>query len=99
MIGDRTEAAVGFLRHALARGALDTSELEAEARAAGLLGERQKIQYAKAFRCVIDCTCVCDYTVGDGTIMRVELPGKMPKKVRRMSHNSDQAAVCRKICA
>ena len=93
MTGGRTEAAADFLRHALASGALDTSELEAEARAAGLLGERQKIQHAKAFRCVIDYTGVSDYTVADGTIMRVELPGKMPKKVRRMSHNSDQAAV------
>jgi hypothetical protein len=50
MIGDRTEAAVGFLRHALARGALDTSELEAQARAAGLLGQCQQIRHAKTFK-------------------------------------------------
>jgi hypothetical protein len=39
-----------FLNHALARGALAVSELEAKARAAGLLGEHQQIQSVKAFK-------------------------------------------------
>jgi hypothetical protein len=39
-----------FLNHALAAGASAVGELEAEARAMGLLGERQQIQHAKAFK-------------------------------------------------
>jgi hypothetical protein len=39
-----------FLNHALAAGALAVGELEAKARAAGLLGERQQIRHAKAFK-------------------------------------------------
>ena len=39
-----------FLRQALTSGGLDVSELEAKARTAGLLGERQQIQHAKAFK-------------------------------------------------
>jgi hypothetical protein len=39
-----------FLDHALMDGALAVSELEMKARAAGLLGERQQIQHAKAFK-------------------------------------------------
>ena len=39
-----------FLREALARGALGVPELEARARAAGLLVERQRITHAKAFK-------------------------------------------------
>jgi hypothetical protein len=50
MTGGRTAAAAGFLRHALARGALDISELEVKARAEGLLGQHQQIQHAKAFK-------------------------------------------------
>jgi hypothetical protein len=50
MISGRTAAAAGFLRHALARGALDISELEVKARAEGLLGQHQQIQHAKAFK-------------------------------------------------
>ena len=39
-----------FLRDALAADALGVPELEARARAAGLLGERQHITDAKAFK-------------------------------------------------
>jgi hypothetical protein len=39
-----------FLNHALVDGAVDVAGLEAKARVAGLLGERQKIQHAKAFK-------------------------------------------------
>jgi hypothetical protein len=39
-----------FLNRALADGAVDVAELEAKARAAGLIGERQQIQHAKAFK-------------------------------------------------
>jgi hypothetical protein len=41
---------VEFLEHALANGALDVAELEATARKAGLLGTRQQITHAKAFK-------------------------------------------------
>jgi hypothetical protein len=43
-------AIADFLNRALAGGALAVVELEAKARAAGLLGERQQIQHAKAFK-------------------------------------------------
>ena len=43
-------AIADFLNHALADGALAVAELEVKARAAGLLGERQQIQHAKAFK-------------------------------------------------
>jgi hypothetical protein len=48
----RSSAAItDFLNHALAVGsALAVRELEAKARAVGLLGERQRIQHAKAFK-------------------------------------------------
>jgi hypothetical protein len=39
-----------FLNRALADDAVDVAGLEAKARVAGLLGERQKIQHAKAFK-------------------------------------------------
>ena len=48
---DRSSKSVpGFLQRSLAGGALGVSELEVKARAAGLLGERQQIQHAKAFK-------------------------------------------------
>jgi hypothetical protein len=49
---DRTHpaAVAAFLQRALAGGALDVSQLQEMARAAGLLGKRQKIQHAKAFK-------------------------------------------------
>ncbi len=43
-------AITDFLNRVLAGGALAVAELEAKARAAGLLGERQQIQHAKAFK-------------------------------------------------
>ena len=43
-------AVTDFLQRALAGGALDVTQLEAVARAAGLLGKRQQIQHAKAFK-------------------------------------------------
>jgi hypothetical protein len=47
----RTSVAVAdFLRHSLAGGALAASELEAKAREEGLLGQRQQLQNAKAFK-------------------------------------------------
>jgi hypothetical protein len=45
-----SSAAASFLTNALATGALAVSELEAKARVVGLLGERQQIQHAKAFK-------------------------------------------------
>jgi len=47
---DSTAAITDFLNRVLAGGALAVAELEAKARAAGLLGERQQIQHAKAFK-------------------------------------------------
>jgi hypothetical protein len=47
---DSTAAIADFLNRVLAGGALAVAELEAKARAAGLLGERQQIQHAKAFK-------------------------------------------------
>lgn len=43
-------AIANFLHRALAGGALAVGELEVKARAAGFLGERQRIQHAKAFK-------------------------------------------------
>jgi hypothetical protein len=43
-------AITDFLYRALAGGALGVEELEIKARATGLLGERQQIQHAKAFK-------------------------------------------------
>jgi hypothetical protein len=41
---------VDFLQRSLVGGAVGVPELEVKARAAGLLGERQQIQHAKAFK-------------------------------------------------
>jgi hypothetical protein len=43
-----------FLRDALAGGALGVPKLEVMARAAGLLGERQRITHAKLFATIAD---------------------------------------------
>jgi hypothetical protein len=43
-------AVTDFLQRTLAGGALDVTQLEAVARAAGLLGKRRQIQHAKAFK-------------------------------------------------
>jgi hypothetical protein len=43
-------AVADFLQRALVGDALDVTQLEAMARAAGLLGKRQQIQHAKAFK-------------------------------------------------
>ena len=45
-----TAAVTDFLNRALADGALAVADLEARARAAGLLGEHQQIQHAKPFK-------------------------------------------------
>jgi hypothetical protein len=45
-----TAAVANFLQRALVAGAIDVTRLEAVARAAGLLGKRQQIQHAKAFK-------------------------------------------------
>ena len=45
-----TASAADFLQRALVGGALDVTQLEAMARTAGLLGKRQQIQDAKAFK-------------------------------------------------
>jgi hypothetical protein len=47
---NHSTAITDFLSRALAGGALAVSDLEVKARAAGLLGERQPIQHAKAFK-------------------------------------------------
>jgi hypothetical protein len=55
--GDRYTAkddAKVFLQEALANGPISVVDLEAEARAAGLLGERQRLSYAKAIRAAAD---------------------------------------------
>jgi hypothetical protein len=50
-VTDRSSiSAVDFLRRSLADGALAVGVLETQARAAGLLGESQQIQHAKAFK-------------------------------------------------
>jgi len=52
-VSDRAHKAAAvddFLQRALGGGALDVTQLEAMARAAGLLGKRQQIQHAKAFK-------------------------------------------------
>jgi hypothetical protein len=55
--GDRHTAkdeAKTFLQEALGSGPMSVSDLEAEARAAGLLGERQRLSYNKAIRAAAD---------------------------------------------
>ena len=46
----KAAAVTDFLQRTLAGGALDVTQLEAVARAAGLLGKRQQIQHAKTFK-------------------------------------------------
>jgi len=46
----KAAAVTDFLQRALFGGALDVTQLEAMARAAGLLGKRQQIQHGKAFK-------------------------------------------------
>lgn len=55
--GDRHTAkddAKSFLQDALADGPMSVADLEAEATAAGLLGERQRLSYNKAIRAAAD---------------------------------------------
>jgi hypothetical protein len=48
--GDRPDAVALFLEGALGAGPVAVSELEAKARAAGLVGERQNLSDTKSFR-------------------------------------------------
>ncbi len=48
-------AVTDFLQGALVGGTLDVTQLEAMARAAGLLGTQQQIQHAKAFKKAKKC--------------------------------------------
>ena len=48
--GGRIPAAIAFLEAALAGGAVAVAELEVHARAAGLVGERQRVSDAKTFK-------------------------------------------------
>jgi hypothetical protein len=50
MIVRSSSPIVDFLQRSLVGGAVGVPELEVKARAAGLLGERQQIQHAKAFK-------------------------------------------------
>jgi len=50
MIVRSSSPIVDFLQQSLVGGAVGVPELEVKARAAGLLGERQQIQHAKAFK-------------------------------------------------
>jgi hypothetical protein len=50
MPGRSTSTVIDFLRDSLACGALAVADLEAMAREAGLLSERQQIRHAKAFK-------------------------------------------------
>src|SRR5437763_12403800 len=45
-----TTAVTDFLRDSLSNGAFAVPDLEAKARVAGLLGQRQQIRHAKAFK-------------------------------------------------
>jgi hypothetical protein len=49
MIDRSSSPIMDFLQRALVGGAVGVPELEVKARTAGLLGERQQIQHAKAF--------------------------------------------------
>jgi hypothetical protein len=55
-----------FLQEALAQGPMSVADLEAEARAAGLLGERQRLSYNKAIRAAADKTGVVRKREGFG---------------------------------
>jgi hypothetical protein len=50
MIDRSSSPIVDFLQRSLVGGAVGVPELEVKARSAGLLGERQQIQHAKAFK-------------------------------------------------
>jgi hypothetical protein len=68
-----------FLQEALGSGPVLVSDLEAEARAAGLLGERQRLSYNKAIRAAADTLGVLRRRegFGPGAVYRWSLPDPM----------------------
>jgi len=58
--------AEGFLREALARGPVTVPDLESEARAAGLLGEGQRLSYSKPLRAAANALGVVNRREGFG---------------------------------
>jgi hypothetical protein len=74
-----------FLQRALVAGAIDVTQLEAMARAAGLLGKRQQIQHAKAFKKAKKSLCIRSIRDGFGSKGKWAwfLPAKPVKPVKK----------------
>jgi hypothetical protein len=93
----RTNATVAeFLQDALANGALDVPELEAMARKAGLLGNRQQITHAKAIKKAKRSLGIRSIRDGFGSMGKWAwlLPAKPVKPAKKEADRTRDATTC-----
>jgi hypothetical protein len=89
-------AASEFLEQALANGALDVAELEAMARAVGLLGKRQQIQHAKPFKKAKKSLGIRSIREGFGSTGKWAwlLPAKPVKSAKKETDRTNDVTTC-----
>jgi hypothetical protein len=89
-------AVTDFLQRALAGGALDVTQLEAVARAAGLLGKRQQIQHAKTFKKAKRLLGIRSVRAGFGSTGKWAwlLPVKPVKPAKKLVDRPQDASTC-----
>ena len=95
---DRAHNAVvtDFLQRALVAGAIAVTQLEAMARAAGLLGKRQQIQHAKAFKKAKKSLGIRSIRDGFGSKGKWAwlLPAKPVKPAKKEADRTRDATTC-----
>ncbi len=92
----KAAAVADFVQRALVGGALDVTQLEAVARAAGLLGKRQQIQHAKAFKKAKKSLGIRSVRAGFGSTGKWAwlLPVKPVKPAKKLVDRPKDATTC-----
>jgi hypothetical protein len=92
----RAAAVTDFLQRALVGGAVDVTQLEAMARAARLLGNRQQIQHAKAFKKAKSSLGIRSIREGFGSMGKWAwlLPAKPVKPAHKEADGTNDANTC-----
>ena len=93
---DNAASVADFLQRTLVAGAIDVTQLEAEARAAGLLGKRQQIQHTKAFKKAKKCLGIRSIRDGFGSKGKWAwlLPAKPVKPAKKEADHTRDATTC-----
>ena len=97
----KAAAVTDFVQRALVSGTLDVTQLEAMARAAGLLGKRQQIQHAKAFKKAKKSLGIRSVRAGFGSLGKWAwlLAPKPTKPALNETYREDGAVIYKHACA